>query len=94
MRIRNTKDLDYRIRELKKTRDNHRKSFFSSSDKTRSVAGAVQSGMYIGQLALGAYRTLSNYHVPPRKRIKRVVLTLGSILLLNALRKKLVKKTS
>ncbi len=94
MAIRNTRDLERRLSEVARQRESFRQSFFTTTDRTRDVAGSVQKGLYFGQLALSVFRNLTNYHVAPNKRVKRVVLSILGIILLNFLRKKLVRRSS
>ena len=94
MSIRNRHDLQRKIEELTHKRNKYRESFLTTSDHTRDVAGSVQQGMYLGQMALSAFRNLTNYHISPKKRVLRVALSIGIVVALNFLRKKLVKKSS
>lgn len=93
-RTKNIKDLDSRIKKAISLRNQKRKNYFTTSDHTRDVAGSVQHGLYLGQLALGIFRNLTNYHFPLNKRVKKVAITLGVLMAANFLRKKFVKKTS
>lgn len=89
--MKNTKDLERRMKQLTRERDARKRDFFGTSDRTRDMAGSVQNGFYLGQLALSAFRNLTNYHISPGKRARRVVWSLGSVYFLNMLRKKLLR---
>lgn len=85
-------ELDKRLKALTLQRDERRSAFISTSDKTRDVAGSIQQGMYYGQMALGLFRNLTNYHLPPKKRVKKVLITIAVLFAVNIIRKRLVKK--
>lgn len=88
----NSRDLDEKIKKLTEERDRRRSSFISTSDKTRDLAGSIQNGMYWGQLALGLFRNITNYHLTPKKRVKRVLMTAAVLMAANMLRKRLSRK--
>lgn len=90
--IKNKKQLEAKIEELTQRRQSTRSSFLDTSDKTRQVAGSVQRGMYLGQMALGIFRTLTNFRLPPKKRIQSVIVTLATIVVANAVRKLIIRK--
>lgn len=85
-------ELDKRLAALTKQRDERRSAFMTTSDHTRDVAGSIQQGMYYGQLALGFFRNLTNYHLPPKKRVKKVLISIAVLLAINIIRKRIVKK--
>lgn len=86
-------ELDRRLQDLTTERDKRRADFISTSDHTRDVAGSIQQGMYYGQIALGLFRNLTNYHLPPKKRVKKVLITIAVLVAANIIRKKMVKKS-
>ncbi len=86
-------ELERRLVALTQERDKKRSAFITTSDHTRDVAGSIQKGMYYGQLALGLFRNLTNYHLPPKKRVKKVLITIGILVIANIIRKKVVKKS-
>jgi hypothetical protein len=86
-------ELDRRLKDLTTERDKRRADFISTSDHTRDVAGSIQQGMYYGQIALGLFRNLTNYHLPPKKRVKKVLITIAVLVAANIIRKKMVKKS-
>ena len=86
MRIKNLDDLDHRIKELTEISKNNKSRFWETSDRTRNMAGSVQQGFYLGQMALGLFRTLTNYHLPPKKRIQRILVTVSTLIVANAIR--------
>jgi len=83
----NSRELEKKIQELEAQRSSRQASIFTTTDKTRSIAGSIQSGMYWGQLAIGVFRKLTNYHYPPKKRIKQVLITISIIVAANLIRK-------
>lgn len=85
-------DLEKHLASLTQEQERRRSVIFDTSDQTRDVAGSIQQGMYWGQLALGMFRNLTNYHLPPKKRIQKVLVTAGVLILANFLRKKLARK--
>ncbi len=86
-------ELEKRLKALTKERDERRSAFITTSDKTRDIAGSVQQGMYYGQLAIGLFRNLTNYHLPPKKRVKKVLISIAILLAVNIIRKRIVKKS-
>ncbi len=86
-------ELEKRLKALTKERDERRAAFITTSDKTRDIAGSVQQGMYYGQLAIGLFRNLTNYHLPPKKRVKKVLISIAILLAVNIIRKRIVKKS-
>lgn len=88
----NSQELDQRIEQLMKERESRKSSFLSTSDKTRDIAGSIQDGMYWGQLAIGLFRKLTNYHYSPKKRAKQVLITISLVLVANLIRKTLFSK--
>ena len=86
-------ELEKRLKELTQERDKRRSALITTSDQTRDVAGSIQQGMYFGQLALGLFRNLTNYHLPPKKRVKKVLITIAALVIVNIIRKRLVKKS-
>ncbi len=86
-------ELEKRLQDLSKQRDERRSAFITTSDHTRDVAGSIQQGMYYGQLALGLFRNLTNYHMPPKKRVKKVLFTIAVLVAVNIIRKRIVKRS-
>lgn len=86
-------ELEKRLEALTKARDEKRSALITTSDHTRDVAGSVQKGMYYGQLAIGLFRNLTDYHLPPKKRVKKVLITIAILLAANMIRKKIVRKS-
>ncbi|WP_417609348.1 hypothetical protein [Owenweeksia hongkongensis] len=89
----NSRELDKRIEELMAERNSRHQSLLTTSDKTRDFAGSIQNGMYWGQMAIGVFRKLTNYHYPPKKRIKQVLITVSVLIVANLIRKTLVSRT-
>jgi len=90
--MKSVKDLDKRMAELTDQNRRKREELFATSDHTRDTAGSVQSGLYAAQVGLSLFRNITNYHLPIKKRIKKVVVSLLAIVALNFLRKKLGRK--
>jgi len=90
----NSKQLEARIAELTFRQKKHKPGLFSTSDETRSTAAAVQNGMYWGQMALGLFRKLTNYHYSPKKRIKKAAITLAVVVGIHLLRKAMQAKSA
>lgn len=88
----NSKELEKKLKSLVHERDHKRSAFFDTSDRTRDVAGTIQTGMYYGQLALGMFRNLTNYHLPPKKRVKRVLITIAVLVVANVIRKRMNRR--
>lgn len=84
--------LDTRIDALSERRNALRSQLFTTTDSTRATASNVQNGFYIAQMLLGFYKNLTNYHLPPKKRIQKVISTLATIVVINMVRKIFIKK--
>lgn len=90
----NSKQLEARIRELENLRNQSHSTFLTTSDQTRDMFSAVQNGMYWGQMALGVFRKLTNYHYSPKKRIRKALITLAIVAGINLLRKALQSRSN
>ncbi len=84
--------FEQRLAELTEQRDKLRSDLFSSSDATRETIGNVQSGLYLAQLAMGVFKTLTNYHMSPKKRVQKVVLSLAMIAAAKLIKEYILKK--
>lgn len=63
--------LNTKLKELSEKRVALKSQLFTTSDSTRATASGIQNGLYIAQLLLGFYRNLTNYRLPPKKRIQK-----------------------
>lgn len=76
MRKKAKNKIDHKLEALVLRRDTLRNNLLNTSDKTRDVVGSVQHGLYFAQLGMSVFRTLTNYHLSPKKRIQKVVTSL------------------
>ncbi len=90
--IKNQRDLEKRLRELTHSTNEKRAMILATSDHTRDIAGSVQQGLYASQLALSLFRNLTNYHLPLKTRVKKITISLLTLIVINALRKRLTPK--
>lgn len=93
MRIRNSKQLDKRLKELTDKRDKLRAGLLETSDHTRDVASSVQTGLYAGQVALSVFRIITNYHLSRRRKLWQILLTLGGLAFTQFIRKRIGKRS-
>ena len=90
--MRSVKDLDKRLAELTQNNRHKREELFATSDNTREKAGSVQTGLYAAQIGISLFRNLTNYHLPLKKRIKKIAVSIFAMVALNFFRKKLGRK--
>lgn len=90
--MRSVKDLDKKMAELASENKRKRDELFATSDHTRDTAGSVQSGLYAAQIGLSLFRNITNYHLPLKKRIQKIAVSILAMVALNFFRKKLIRK--
>ena len=86
--------IDQRLQALVLRRDTLRNNLLNTSDKTRDVVGSVQNGLYYAQLGMSIFRTLTNYHLSPKKRIQKAVTSLLLVGIAKALNSYLTQEES
>jgi hypothetical protein len=86
MRKKAKNKVDQRLEALILKRDTLRNNLLNTSDKTRDTVGSIQHGLYFAQLGMSVFRTLTNYHLSPKKRIQKVVTSLLLVAISKALK--------
>lgn len=89
---RGRQSLQSKIEEIKRRRDEQKYLLFNTSDDTRASLTTFQNTLYFTQIAIGVFKNLTNYHVPPRKRWQNALVTISSVLLTEVLRRKFSKQ--
>lgn len=71
--------IDYKLESLKLKRNELKNNLLSTSDGTRNAVGTIENSLYWTQLAMGVFRTLTNYHLSPKKRFLKVGASLALV---------------